>query len=122
MSTKETAAISQLLALLEARYAMRVLWALQDGHAQGGPAALRRIGILVVDAGARFPGNNAPEQARAIDDADIRALVRDQPFTGGPGGDCHFWKQDCKEEKRNNRPHGHSLEHGTARGKAPADS
>src|SRR6188472_750483 len=34
MSTKETAAISQLLALLEARYAIRVLWALRDGHAQ----------------------------------------------------------------------------------------
>ncbi|MBS0450189.1 MAG: helix-turn-helix transcriptional regulator [Proteobacteria bacterium] len=34
MSTKETAAINQLLALLEARYAMRVLWALRDGHAQ----------------------------------------------------------------------------------------
>ncbi len=27
-------AISQLLALLEARYALRVLWALRDGHAQ----------------------------------------------------------------------------------------
>ena len=26
--------ISQLLALLEARYALRVLWALRDGHAQ----------------------------------------------------------------------------------------
>jgi len=34
MSTRETAAISQLLALLEARYALRVLWALRDGHAQ----------------------------------------------------------------------------------------
>ena len=34
MSTKENAAVSQLLALLEARYAMRVLWALRDGHAQ----------------------------------------------------------------------------------------
>ena len=34
MSTKETAATSQLLALLEARYAMRVLWALRDGHPQ----------------------------------------------------------------------------------------
>ncbi|NVM91202.1 DNA-binding HxlR family transcriptional regulator [Variovorax sp. SG517] len=34
MSTKETAAVSQLLALLEARYALRVLWALRDGHAQ----------------------------------------------------------------------------------------
>jgi DNA-binding HxlR family transcriptional regulator len=34
MSSKETAAVSQLLALLEARYALRVLWALRDGHAQ----------------------------------------------------------------------------------------
>ena len=34
MSTKENVAISQLLALLEARYALRVLWALRDGHAQ----------------------------------------------------------------------------------------
>ena len=34
MSIKENAAVSQLLALLEARYAMRVLWALRDGHAQ----------------------------------------------------------------------------------------
>ncbi len=34
MSNKQTTAISQLLALLEARYALRVLWALRDGHAQ----------------------------------------------------------------------------------------
>ena len=34
MSSKENAAINQLLALLEARYAIRVLWALRDGHAQ----------------------------------------------------------------------------------------
>jgi DNA-binding HxlR family transcriptional regulator len=34
MSSKETAAISQLLGLLESRYAIRVLWALRDGHAQ----------------------------------------------------------------------------------------
>jgi DNA-binding HxlR family transcriptional regulator len=34
MSSKENAAIGQLLALLEARYALRVLWALRDGHAQ----------------------------------------------------------------------------------------
>lgn len=34
MSSKETAAVSQLLSLLEARYAMRVLWALKDGHPQ----------------------------------------------------------------------------------------
>jgi DNA-binding HxlR family transcriptional regulator len=34
MSSKDNAAIGQLLGLLEARYAMRVLWALRDGHAQ----------------------------------------------------------------------------------------
>ncbi len=34
MSSKENVAISQLLGLLEARYAIRVLWALRDGHAQ----------------------------------------------------------------------------------------
>ena len=34
MIPKEMAAISQLLSLLEARYAIRVLWALKDGHPQ----------------------------------------------------------------------------------------
>ena len=34
MTAKENAAISQLLGLLESRYAIRVLWALRDGHAQ----------------------------------------------------------------------------------------
>ena len=34
MSSKDNAAISQLLGLLESRYAIRVLWALRDGHAQ----------------------------------------------------------------------------------------
>ncbi|TAM47484.1 MAG: transcriptional regulator [Burkholderiaceae bacterium] len=34
MSSKENAAVSQLLSLLESRYAMRVLWALRDGHPQ----------------------------------------------------------------------------------------
>ncbi len=34
MSSKETAALGQLLGLLESRYAMRILWALKDGHAQ----------------------------------------------------------------------------------------
>lgn len=31
---KESAATNELLGLLEARYAMRVLWALRDGHPQ----------------------------------------------------------------------------------------
>ncbi len=34
MSAKENVAVAQLLELLEARYAIRVLWALRDGHAQ----------------------------------------------------------------------------------------
>lgn len=34
MPAKDTAALSALLALLESRYALRVLWALRDGHAQ----------------------------------------------------------------------------------------
>ncbi len=34
MSSKETVAVGQLLSLLESRYAIRVLWALRDGHAQ----------------------------------------------------------------------------------------
>jgi DNA-binding HxlR family transcriptional regulator len=34
MSSKENAAIGQLLGLLESRYAIRVLWALKDGHPQ----------------------------------------------------------------------------------------
>ena len=34
MSSKENAAVGQLLSLLESRYAMRVLWALKDGHPQ----------------------------------------------------------------------------------------
>lgn len=34
MSAKENAAVGQLFELLEARYALRVLWALKDGHPQ----------------------------------------------------------------------------------------
>ena len=34
MSSKENAAVSQLLSLLESRYAIRVMWALKDGHPQ----------------------------------------------------------------------------------------
>ena len=34
MSSKENVAIHQLFDLLESRYAMRVLWALRDGHRQ----------------------------------------------------------------------------------------
>ena len=34
MSAKENASIGQLLELLESRYALRVLWALKNGHPQ----------------------------------------------------------------------------------------
>ena len=34
MNSKEPAAVNQLLSLLESRYAIRVLWALRDGHPQ----------------------------------------------------------------------------------------
>ncbi len=34
MAAKDTVALGNLLALLESRYAMRVLWALKDGHPQ----------------------------------------------------------------------------------------
>ena len=34
MSAKENAAVGQLFDLLESRYALRVLWALKDGHPQ----------------------------------------------------------------------------------------
>jgi DNA-binding HxlR family transcriptional regulator len=34
MSSKDKAAVSQLFDLLESRYALRVLWALRDGHPQ----------------------------------------------------------------------------------------
>ena len=34
MSNKDKTSVTQLLALLEARYALRVLWALRDGHPQ----------------------------------------------------------------------------------------
>lgn len=34
MTARDQPAVFQLLALLESRYAMRVLWALRDGHAQ----------------------------------------------------------------------------------------
>jgi DNA-binding HxlR family transcriptional regulator len=34
MTSKDNVAVGQLLSLLESRYAIRVLWALKDGHPQ----------------------------------------------------------------------------------------
>lgn len=44
MIAKDRAALSQLLSLLEARYAIRVLWALKDGQAQTFRALQDSIG------------------------------------------------------------------------------
>ncbi|NDH51725.1 MAG: transcriptional regulator [Betaproteobacteria bacterium] len=44
MIAKDMAALSQLLSLLEARYAIRVLWALKDGQAQTFRALQDSIG------------------------------------------------------------------------------
>jgi hypothetical protein len=40
MSAKENAAVGQLFELLESRYALRVLWALKDGHPQMAPLVI----------------------------------------------------------------------------------
>lgn len=46
MSAKDTAAIGQLLELLEARYALRVLWALKDGHPQTFRILQDSVGLI----------------------------------------------------------------------------
>jgi DNA-binding HxlR family transcriptional regulator len=44
MSAKESAAVGQLMSLLESRYAMRVLWALRDGQPQTFRALQESVG------------------------------------------------------------------------------
>ena len=46
MSAKDNAAIGQLLELLEARYALRVLWALKDGHPQTFRILQDSVGLI----------------------------------------------------------------------------
>jgi DNA-binding HxlR family transcriptional regulator len=46
MSAKDQAAIGQLLELLEARYALRVLWALKDGHPQTFRILQDSVGLI----------------------------------------------------------------------------
>ena len=46
MSGKDNAALGQLLELLEARYALRVLWALKDGHPQTFRLLQDSIGLI----------------------------------------------------------------------------
>ena len=68
MSPKENAAIHQLLALLEARYAMRVLWALRDGHPQTfrllqDSVALRKVCIRLAVSFSPGRPPSAPRRA-----------------------------------------------------------
>ena len=46
MSAKETAAVGQLFELLESRYALRVLWALKDGHPQTFRLLQDSVGLI----------------------------------------------------------------------------
>lgn len=46
MSAKESAAVGQLMSLMESRYAMRVLWALRDGEPQTFRALQASIGSI----------------------------------------------------------------------------
>lgn len=46
MSAKESAAVGQLMSLMESRYAMRVLWALLDGEPQTFRALQASIGSI----------------------------------------------------------------------------
>ena len=46
MSTKDNAAVQQLLGVLESRYAIRVLWALKDGHPQTFRLLQDSVGLI----------------------------------------------------------------------------
>ncbi len=63
MSSKENAAIGQLLSLLETRYAMRVLWALKDGH----PQTFR----LLQDSVGKITPNTLNTRIKALRDAGL---------------------------------------------------
>lgn len=46
MSTRDSTAVNQLFDLLESRYALRVLWALRDGHAQTFRLLQDSVGLI----------------------------------------------------------------------------
>lgn len=46
MSAKDNVAVGQLFELLEARYALRVLWALKDGHPQTFRILQDSVGLI----------------------------------------------------------------------------
>lgn len=92
MSSKESVAIGQLLSLLESRYAMRVLWALRDGHAQtfrllqdsvGGitPNTLNTRIKELREAGLMMHGNDGYAVTNMGADL-LKRLADIQPFAG----------------------------------------
>lgn len=92
MSSKESVAIGQLLSLLESRYAMRVLWALRDGHAQtfrllqdsvGGitPNTLNTRIKELREAGLMTHGNDGYSVTNMGADL-LKRLADIQPFAG----------------------------------------
>jgi DNA-binding HxlR family transcriptional regulator len=92
MSSKESVAIGQLLSLLESRYAMRVLWALRDGHAQtfrllqdsvGGitPNTLNTRIKELREAGLMTHGSDGYEVTNMGADL-LKRLADIQPFAG----------------------------------------
>ena len=58
----------------------------QDRHAQGRPALLCDVRIVLVLAARRhFPGNDAPHVAATLGDANIGHTIGYFPVTGGIG-------------------------------------
>lgn len=69
MVARNMAATSQLLGLLESRYAMRVLWALKDGH----PQTFR----LLQDSVGKITPNTLNARIKELRRADLMCHVSD---------------------------------------------
>jgi DNA-binding HxlR family transcriptional regulator len=79
MSAKESAATGQLFSLLEARYAMRVLWALKDGH----PQTFR----LLQDSVGGITPNTLNTRIKELREAGLLTHVGDGYCVTPPGAD-----------------------------------
>jgi len=79
MSSKEPAAVTQLLSLLEARYAIRVLWALRDGH----PQTFR----LLQDSVGGITPNTLNTRIKALREAGLMAHGDDGYIVTSAGAD-----------------------------------
>ena len=79
MSAKENIALGQLLALLESRYAIRVLWALRDGH----PQTFR----LLQDSVGKITPNTLNTRIKALREAGLMTHGSDGYTTTTLGND-----------------------------------